>query len=209
MQKLIIFGGTFNPFHNGHAAILETLNKEFPDEKIIIIPNYLPPLKDVLYQEKNDLDIFLAHRVKMLQLMLKVFPFCELDFYEVKRKCVSYTINTIKRFQELYPTAELYYVIGSDNYFNLHNWKNYLDLIRMTNFIVINRKETLLNEYLEYEKKFKDEVGKKDFLFLKIKPVEISSSEIKLRVEQGKEIEPLVPKIIANYIKEHNLYKAG
>ena len=206
MQNLILFGGTFNPFHNGHAAILETLHANFPHNKIMLMPNYLPPLKEDTYLNEDIKNQFLVHRINMLKLVLNLYPFCELDLYETKRKTTSYTIDTLKHFRKYYLNLNLYYVIGSDNFFNFHNWKDYLELTNLATFIVVNRTEIKLEQYQKYLKEFLNkEVGKK-FIFFHIDPVVVSATQIRTRIKNNESINDLVPETIENYIVRNKLY---
>ena len=226
--KILLFGGAFDPLHNGHLAILSQTKKHQSFHKIIIIPSYTPPLKNQSLASAND-------RLNMLKLFCQRHPNHELLDFEIQKKGISYSIDTINHVQNMYPNHELYFLIGSDNFFMFHQWHNYSKILQKTKLIIINRtkikkeiyfqakresrkflnlhdrvsaeKKGLNTLYLNYHQKYLSTFPLSQFIFLDIQPIPISSTDIRQKVAHHQNISSLVPPYIAQYILNHQLYQ--
>ena len=192
-MRVCLLGGTFDPPHWGHVILAETLRSHFELEKFIFIPAYIPPHK----QDRTISDA--AHRIEMLDLITDDNPFFSLDTCEIEREGVSYTIDTVREIKkrESLNSDEIGFLIGSDNYQELHKWKNADQLMDECRIVVAKRPDYPL----ESDKKYKDKVT-----FVNLPRVEISSSTIRERVQEGKSIKYYVLPVIEEYIYSHDLY---
>ncbi|WP_026475705.1 nicotinate-nucleotide adenylyltransferase [Alkaliphilus transvaalensis] len=195
-----ILGGSFDPIHNGHLFIAQTAMEELSLDKVIIIPNRVSPHK---------LDIKVTdgyHRLIMSEIAaIDNQNFC-VSPMEIHRQGPSYTIDTIKQLMEENPVGTSYYFItGTDVILELDTWKNHEELLKIINFVVVTRAGydySTLEDKIQYlEKQYRSKVIK-----IKIPNLEISSTDIRKRVKEGRYIKYLVPDGVGKYIKKHGLY---
>lgn len=188
-MKIAILGGTFNPIHNGHLALANTAAETFTLDKVIFIPTYIPP-------HKNIEDIISAEdRLAMIELAIEDNDKFETSRLEINRRNVSYSVNTISYIKNIYPKdTNLFFLIGSDSLATLDTWKNIDKLLSMCRFIVGVRPGYAL------EPKYKG------IEIMPMTPVEISSTEIRKMVKEDKDILGLVPDKVADYIEKFKLY---
>ena len=133
-MRIGIFGGTFNPVHNGHLALCKESKQRLKLEKIIFVPAYIPPHKD----SKGIIDA--EERYQMLELAIGQEEGFEISRYEIDRKEKVYSINTIAHFKALYSdSAELFFLTGSDSLKGLKSWKDIDKLLKLCRFAVFSR----------------------------------------------------------------------
>ena len=192
-MKLGLFGGTFNPIHNGHLKIARKVLDDFGLTKVIFIPSGNPPHKN-----KNDIvDAF--HRLKMLEIAIAGEKRFEVSDIEIKREGKSYTLDTIKRIKEIYgKDAILYFIAGADMALDLPNWKDPLKILELSHFLAVERPNFCLEKL--------NEKYRKKIIFVEGVSFDISSSDIRNRIKGGKSIKTLVPDAVEKYIKDHNLF---
>jgi nicotinate-nucleotide adenylyltransferase len=196
-MKLGVLGGTFNPIHYAHLIIAEEVRDKLNLDKILFIPTYIPPHKEVKPEEK----IEEKHRVNMVKLAIKDNPYFDIDLFEIEQKGVSYTHKTLKHLYKNYQTeGKILFIIGADLIPQLNKWKQFDELIELCTFVALERGDI--------EPKFYSD----QYPFIKILDTEISmevsSTEIRKRVRDNRSIKYLVPNIeIENYIKQNKLYK--
>jgi nicotinate-nucleotide adenylyltransferase len=186
-------GGTFNPPHLGHLICAEEVYDHFKFDKVIFIPSARPPHKD------NNEVLDAQHRYMMTLLAIEANPHFEVSRIELNRPGQSYSIETVRELKLKYgQDTELYWIIGADSILDMCIWKDVDELLDICNFVAINRPGYNLS-------KTDPRFLKKVQLF-KVTDVDISASEIRQRVEQGKTIKYLVPPDVENYIYENGLY---
>ncbi|NPA87955.1 MAG: nicotinate (nicotinamide) nucleotide adenylyltransferase [Epsilonproteobacteria bacterium] len=127
-MKTAIFGGSFDPVHLGHIEIVKKALENLDIDKVIIVPNYLNPLKKS-FSAPPEL------RLKWLKEVFSDFEKVEVSDYEISKNRPVYSIETVKHFK---PT---YFIIGSDNLKTLDKWKNIQELKNMVEFVVATRGE--------------------------------------------------------------------
>lgn len=132
-SKILLFGGTFDPFHNGHYEILKQAQKLINPTKTIVLVNNVSPLKMQNRPVSSD------HRLIMTKIALANESDLEVSDFELKSNEPSYSINTIKHFVKLYPNTEFYWLMGADQYKNLHLWHQYEDILKLVKIVVANR----------------------------------------------------------------------
>lgn len=130
-MKIGIYGGSFNPIHKGHIAIAKIAINKLNLDKLIFVPAFKSPFKSkVEYASSED-------RIKMIQLVKPEKS--EISLFEIERKGVSYTIDSIRYFKELYPNDELFFIIGSDNVQKLNMWKEIDEIVSLAKIVVFRR----------------------------------------------------------------------
>ncbi|WP_412031422.1 nicotinate-nucleotide adenylyltransferase [Metamycoplasma buccale] len=127
-MKIAIFGGSFNPIHKGHILIAKEAIQKLNLDKLFFVPAYKSPFK------KNVNYVSEVHRTNMINLVMEEKMY--LSTFELNKKNISYTIDTVKYFSQKFPNDELYLLIGSDNVNNLNKWKQ-IDIISKLAKIVI------------------------------------------------------------------------
>lgn len=196
-EKIGLFGGTFNPPHIGHLLIAKEVKKEFLLNKIFFIPAYIPP-------HKNSQDVLDAqHRFNMVKLLVQNENDFIVSDYEIKKQVVSYTIETVKYFRSEFPEKNFYFIIGSDNFYYIETWKEYKELLNMVNFIIYLRHSFLKEKIIE---KHKDILNEKIF-WSKSEFIDISSSNIRIKIRNGENCLEDVGEKVWNYIIKNKLYK--
>jgi nicotinate-nucleotide adenylyltransferase len=188
-MKIGIFGGTFDPIHNGHIYLAEKVSARLSLSRVIFVPAYIPP-------HKTGKKITSAkHRYNMLKLAIRNNRKLAISDIELKRKGKSYSIETIKIFKEKYgPKVELVFMAGSDLVSELYKWKDLDEILKNCCFIVIERPG------------FKMKKDLNGILVLKIKAKGIQSTDIRNGIRNNKPLKGVMPEKVLEYIKKHELY---
>ncbi len=220
-----LFGGTFNPIHNGHLKAIEEVLKGFSLDKSYLIPSAIPPHKE----QRNLVDA--KDRMEMIRLAVATCPALmesvTVSDVELKRKGPSYTIDTVCHFKSILPKdSRLYLILGLDAFLEIDTWKSYKDLFMLTSFIVIPRPGTgsadrsailrSIENYLKksishgYNYSFSQSCyihsDKQPVFFFDVSPINISSTKIRKLINQGMSIKSLVPGKVEEFIKTKGLY---
>lgn len=195
-MELCIFSGTFNPIHNGHLYMAEYVIKNFGISKILFIPAFVPPFK-------NTAPELAEHRYKMVELAIKNNPDFEISDIEFRHSGKSYTYLTIKELYEQYKIdGKINFIIGTDAFESLDKWYKSEELRKMIRFIVFVRKNDFDSSKYDIMK-----TNGYDFKFANMQFNDISSTEIRERIKNNKELTGLLPAKVERYIKENGLYK--
>lgn len=199
MKKYGIFGGSFNPIHYGHLMICEYIKEEMGLDKVIFIPTGNPPHKD--------LGVSAEDRYEMVRLAISPNPDFEISDIETTRVNLSYTVDTIRELKKIYKEEKLYFLIGLDSLFQLKTWKKIGDLSQEIEFVVALRPGYIDKEEINREIDFlRDNFGTRINL-IKTPLYEISSTDLRDRIHEGKSLRYLIPKKVLNYIEESGFYK--
>jgi len=134
-MEVILFGGSFDPIHKGHIEIINQATNLA--DKVIVVPNYLNPLKNGFSAPAN-------LRLKWLKETINN-PKVEISDYEIKQNKPCYTIDTIKHFKQFYD--KISFIIGADNLASLNKWKNIEELKKLVTFIVVTRDNIPIKGY--------------------------------------------------------------
>ncbi|HMN47599.1 MAG TPA: nicotinate-nucleotide adenylyltransferase [Ignavibacteriaceae bacterium] len=191
MSRVGIFGGTFDPIHHGHLITAQSVKEIRALDKIIFIPAFISPHKQ--HEKASSAE----HRIKMLKLALDEIPFFECSDFEIKQHTISYTVDTLREFKKYYDSIDL--IIGYDNIFKFHTWKDPDEILKLANIVVLRRKSSYPIDYID---KYVESA-----IFVQTRGIEISATDIRNRVHANLPIHYLVPKEVEDYIYKHNLYK--
>ena len=181
-MTICIFPGTFNPIHDGHIKMAEYALEKYKFEKIIFIPAYIPPHKNI--------DSNLAeHRYNMVKIAIEQNPKFEISDIEYKSDSKSYSLNTVEKIIEQYCIKDrLNFIIGTDAFAKIETWYKAEELKKLVHFIVFPRKGDKINNLENWDWELTD----MDY-------IDISSTEIRNGSKNKTKIE--------GYIKKHGLYK--
>ena len=196
-MKIGMYGGSFNPPHNGHLHLAEEIGRRAELDKIIIIPSNISP------QKSNNGNIDPVHRINMCKEVFDSSLF-EVSDCEIRRGGRSFTVDTLTFLKELYPDDELYLFMGSDMLLSFHTWYRYEDILKMCTICAISRDDDESAEMLRHYAHTVLSRGK--VLIFDIEPIEVSSSEIREKLKNGKSCKGLISEKTEKYIKENKLY---
>ncbi|EIW7943031.1 nicotinate-nucleotide adenylyltransferase [Listeria monocytogenes] len=183
-HKVGILGGTFDPPHLAHLCMAEEAKKQLELEKILFLPNKIPPHKHISGMASSN------ERVEMLQLMIEGIDSFEIDTRELMRTGKSYTYDTMRDMISEQPDTDFYFIIGGDMVEYLPKWYHIDDLVKMVTFVGVNR--PLYHPEVPY-----------DVVKIDMPETTISSTEIRNDIEHA---EAFLPEKVWSYIKEHQLY---
>lgn len=199
MKKYGIFGGSFNPIHYGHLMICEYIKEEMGLDKVIFIPTGNPPHKELELSAKD--------RYEMVRLAISPNPDFEISDIETTRVKKSYTVDTIRELKKIYKEEKLYFLIGLDSLFQLKTWMKIEDLSQEIEFVVALRPGYLDKEEINKEIDFLRENFGTKINLIKTPLYEISSTDLRDRIREGKSLRYLIPKKVLDYIEESGFYK--
>lgn len=191
MQRLGIYGGTFDPVHLGHLLVAQAAIEELALDRLFFIPAAQSPFKPVHQPAAGEL------RLRFLRLALAGNARCEVDDQEIQRGGTSYTVDTLRTYAERFPGAKLFYLIGADNAAKLNEWRDPAALAGLAEFVAVPRPG---GATAVFPAPFQGRT-------LKGFPFGVSSSEIRARVKAGQSIENLVPTAVAGAIAEAGVYQ--
>lgn len=195
-KRIGIMGGTFNPIHNGH---LELANKAYQAlflDKVLFIPSGTSYMKNnVLEAEK---------RVEMVKRAISPYPYFELSLIEVERSGNTYTFETLTALSEQNKDVQYYFIMGADSLFQIEQWKNPKQIFSLATLVCTVRDDFDLAAIKQKGEELKA-IGA-EIIYLDMPLINISSSEIRMRVKQQLLYTDLVPEAVAQYIRQERLY---
>jgi len=201
MNKIGIFGGTFNPIHKGHEITAINFYNKLNLNKLIVIPSNIPPHKQI------DSKITAEQRFEMCGICFdkyKNYNICISDF-ELKKNSISYTYDTVMEIRKIYINEQIYFLIGSDMFLYFENWYKYQELLKLCVFVVAFRNNRDKQEVLKFREKL-IKMGA-EIELLENEPFEISSTELRKYIKNNNfNLEKYISAEVLNYIKERNLY---
>jgi nicotinate-nucleotide adenylyltransferase len=202
-MKIGLYFGTFNPIHVGHLIIANHMAEHADLDQVWMVVTPHNPLK----KKSTLLDDY--HRLQMVYLATEDFPKIKPSDIEFKLSQPNYTVNTLVHLQEKYPDYEFSLIMGEDNLKSLHKWKNYEVIMAHHNIYVYPRisseTDTSLKDELVHQNSDLKNHPKVHMIDAPV--VEISSTFIRENVKRGKNVQPLLPNKVWNYIDHNNFYK--
>ena len=198
--KTGIFGGAFNPIHNGHLNLAKKYLEVLNLDRIIFIPTALPPHKtDRFLVSKED-------RFNMLELAISDCEEFEISDIEFQRQGKSYTYDTLCLLREKYPNDDFYLIIGADQFLTFNLWYRYRDILDIASICTAARENGNQREkIIDFSNKL-DGLDKNRFHLLNSDAVEVSSSQVREKIKKGEDVSSLIPEKVYNYIVEKGLY---
>ena len=188
-QKIAIFGGSFDPIHCGHVEIAKQARNIAKLDKVIFLPCRRSP-------HKNQSPIAnTTQRVEMAKLATGTISWAEVSTWEINRVPPSYSWMAAEHFHETFPQAELFWILGNDQWEKLHTWYKPSRLAELMTFIVFPRKGKPL--------------AKKGFrsLFINVSHP-ASSTEARIRIGKQQPTDKLLTRKVSTYIKEQQIYSS-
>lgn len=200
MSEIGILGGSFDPFHLGHLSIAKAALSECGLAQIILLPARVQPFKVGRQMAES------SDRINMARLAVCENPAFTVCAIEAESEEVSYTYNTLCALRALYPEDNLHFIMGTDSFLTLEHWYRGEALLREFSFIVAVRPGSPWEETEHKARELRQKYGAR-IKILHNKVLEVSSTEIKEDIRQGRSIAGRVPEAVERYIHEHGLYQ--
>jgi len=190
LQSIAVFGGSFDPVHNGHVMIARSALAELELDRLIVMPAAQSPFKP------DQALAPAAARMEMLRAAFSGEPEIEISSWELDRGGVSYSIETLRALAAEHPRAQLFYLIGADHVATLPQWREADALAAAATFVVVPRPGA------------PEEVFPQPFSgrYLQGKPMAISASEIRGRLRAGRSVANFVPSPVAQLLNSMQIY---
>jgi nicotinate-nucleotide adenylyltransferase len=193
MDKIAVFGGSFDPVHTAHTDIAKEALKIADVKKVVFVPAYAPPHKAEQFAA-------IEHRIAMLKLAVKNIKKTEISFFEAEKQDTVYSYQTLDYFRSLYPENEIVMIIGSDSLQELYSWKNAAYLAENYRFLVAKRPDIAVSGTEKYFDRC---------VFMDVVMKNISSSAVRELLKGGEDAKAkkLLSRGVYGYIREYGLYK--
>jgi len=212
-QRIAIYGGSFDPFHLGHLVPTVRAQETFHFEAVHFVPAGSPP-------HKNSAPLTaVTHRLAMVAMATLPYENFFTSDDEVFAPQPTYSVETVRRFQERYPDSTLYFILGSDSFSQIGDWEMWEELVELVHIVVLHRAHMWGEELAQ---RVPDRLVKRMQLvepfaeipdsetltvyLLNHEPFPISATSIRDRQSRGLPIRELVPHEVYTYIQKYGLY---
>ncbi len=203
MERVGLFGGSFDPIHNGHLFVANAIAERFELEKIIFLPSAQPPHKETSQLTPS------THRARMVQLAVADTPLFDYSDFDMSRTGPTYTIDTVNHFRkELGESVRLFWIIGADWLAEIHTWKHIDQLADACQIVTAARSKSQeldwsqLRLVLTEEQLIQLESG-----IVETPLIDASSTNIRQRLRKGLSVQSDLPKPVCDYIEANEIYR--
>ena len=201
MKPIAILGGSFNPVHYGHLKMAEAAMESSHFSKVLFIPTGTP-----YHKEQKSLLPF-SDRLKLLELAIENCPDFAFSPIEGEREGNSYTFDTVRELLRQNPTESYSLLIGTDQFLTLRSWHKIAELGKLVDFYIANRNgEMALSTFQKEKEALEKEFSLHGKLF-SMPAIDLSSTEIRNRLKEGKSIHGMLPKPVEEYILKKGFYR--
>ena len=200
MQRIGLFGGSFNPIHNGHLHLVQTAKEGLGLSHVYLIPARVSPFKQAQTPAVSAED-----RLAMCRLAAAEVPDCSVDACELEQARVSYTIYTVQEFHRRFPEAELVLLLGSDMFLQFQNWHRWQEILELAALGVVSREKDDQQALLA-QQQFLLQYGK--IFVCHAAAYTISSTKIRESIKNHKDFSCYLPQKVVQYIVYHRLYES-
>lgn len=187
-MKIGIYGGSFNPIHRGHIFVVKYVKEFLGLDKILVIPVGVPS-----HRENNLADSKL--RLEMCKVAFEGMEEVEVSDIEILSSELCYTYDTLLKIIEKYGDNEYFEIIGEDSGAYFHKWKNYKEILDLCKVVVLRREG------------YATSVENENLIVLDSPKINISSTEIREKIQKGLDISDLVPKKVQEIINKNKIYR--
>lgn len=221
-MQIGLFGGTFNPIHNGHLSAAKDTAAFCGLDKVYLVPLSLPPHK------QSEGIAAAADRLEMIRLAISDMPEMQISEVELHRSGPSYTVDTLRHFTSCAPAGtEFFLIMGADAFLEIDTWKSYQDIFRLVPLIILSRPNIefadtvalwqAVGKYLQKKisEQYRFSEIKSCFVHpektpvyrVDVMPQDISSTMIRQRIKSGQSIMGFVPDSVKDFIQQKGLYR--
>jgi nicotinate-nucleotide adenylyltransferase len=199
-MRLGLFGGTFDPVHVGHLVLAEQCREQCRLDEVWLIPSGRPPHKrqSPLTPGKT--------RAEMLEFAIAGHADFAVSRMELDRQGPTYTVDTLQQLHDLDSSRELFFLMGADSLAELATWREPERIAELATIVAVNRGDRPLPERAMLERLVGAAIAARVQL-VTMPGVDISASDLRRRVRDGRSLRYLVPRPVEIYIQEHGLYR--
>ena len=199
MPRIGLFGGTFDPIHNGHLHIARSFADELDLESVILLPAGDPYHKTTPRTAAH-------HRLAMAEIAAQADSRLAVSDCDIVRQGATYTHDTVQIFRQHFPAAELWLLIGMDSLLQLHTWHRWQDLVRQCRIAAAPRPgSSLAQAPAPLQSWLAEALPQGRLHILQADPLPISSSQIRQQLA-AEHTSPDLPPAVLGYIRQHQLY---
>ncbi|MCZ6793934.1 MAG: nicotinate-nucleotide adenylyltransferase [Planctomycetota bacterium] len=201
-MKLGVYGGTFDPLHNGHLSVARAAREAHDLDRVLLVPAARAPHKRRTLSPAG-------HRLAMVRLAVEGEDGLEASDLEIARGGVSYTVDTLETLAHLDSAAEIFLIVGADSLPELHLWKDVGRIFSVARVVVVNRPghdpeawrpELVADVDPRAAERYRDDQ-------VVMAPSPVSSTQVREAIRAGRPVDGLVPPVVARYVAEHGLYR--
>lgn len=200
-ERLGVFGGTFDPPHRGHVRVATDVADRLDLDRMLWVPARVSPFKRE--EVVTDAEI----RLEMVRRAVELDPRFEVDARELDRPGPSYTIDTLEALRSEHPDAEIFLVLGADQFEDFPRWREPERIVRVARLAVMNRAgaspRTVAPEVAKAVRGLEQAT-----VFVPVTDVDVSSTGVRARVAEGRDPADHVPEAVARVIRARGLYVA-
>lgn len=203
MSKILLFGGSFDPIHHGHLIAARCAAELLSIPRVVLIPSSQPP-------HKRDLRLSPPQvRAEMCRLAVRGDPLFEVSELELNRSGPNYTLLTVREVRRSEPAAELFWLIGADSLLELATWYHIGELAEEVTLVTAARTGFEPGELAELAQLVSSAgLARIRSHILETPLIDISATDIRRRVDAGRDIRYLVPESVRRFIDSHGLYRS-
>lgn len=199
-QRIALFGGTFDPIHNGHLVLARELAVRLKLDRVVMMPTFVPPHK-IKTEMASAVD-----RLEMCRIACAPYPELTVSEREINRRGASFTVLTLEELHTAYPNAELFLLVGSDMFLTLASWYRFADIARLATLCTVPRDDDSIEKLRAYAATLEAQGAR--CVIESVGTPRISSTEIRALARKNQSLEGLVPPEVEAYIEAHQLYAA-
>lgn len=198
-MRTAMFGGSFNPVHNGHVQLASAFTKQLSLDRVLIVPTHIPPHKAVKEHVSGE------HRLRMCQLAFEGQDKTEVCDIELRRSGASYTYRTLQQLHELFPDDEFFLITGADMFMTIETWREPEIIFSLATICGVPRNGDSIDELIQHEHVLHSLGAKTTVLDAGV--MTVSSTEVRRRIGSGEDVSDLIPAKVEKYIYENGLYR--
>lgn len=197
-MRIGLFGGSFNPPHLGHMHLAESVHDALRLDEVRLIPSKISPHRSMAeYAPEQD-------RLAMCRLAAEGYPWMRAEDYELRQEQVSYTYYTVRHFADMYPDAELFWLVGGDMLESFTSWHRWEEILRMASLAAVAREPGEYARLSDAAARLQ-QYGRVELV--NVESFAISSTKIREMVGKCQNYPCYLPEKIVQYIRENNLYR--
>jgi len=200
-RRVGVMGGTFDPIHHGHLVAAQEAASALDLNPVLFIPVWQPPHKSEEPTASPE------DRACMVRLAVADNPLFEVSTLEIERSGRSYTVDTLQRLAELYQGADLHFIVGMDSLAELPKWHDPVGILGLARIVALYRPGWQTVDLDQLAQALPESVGRVSVV--PMPELDISATELRERISEGRPIRYLVPDAVAAYIERQGLYRVS
>ena len=200
-RQVGLFGGSFNPIHNGHLHLVRAVKQALKLDSVILMPAGEAPHKSSAEYAPA------ADRLEMCRLAVKKYRWLTVSDYETGKIGKSYTVDTLRALRAAYPDAAWTLMIGSDMLLSFETWREWQEILRLARLCAVSREPGDLPALNEKADALRALCSHAEIVVLSVQAVPVSSTEIRQKLQKNADCSCLLPENVVQYIGKRHLYE--